>query len=180
MGPTASTVRTSYGGAVPGWFLVYFAALGVLSIVVRLLRPDPRRDLRRVGSRIGALTLAVGSVGLGYHCAVMFYPAEFRGPLSLGGYATAVQRLQGWSVVAFVVPAVLVLAGLLHAPRWYPATVAAALIAVGVTMYAEGFSLDVHLATIFVVVTLLVLGVPMLLPRPRRASNVDAGTTPAT
>ncbi len=118
-----------------------------------------RRSAQRgaVFSRGEAALGVIGSLGLVAHCSAMFYSEPFLG--TLGGvpgvraYVDAVNAMGSASIVAYAVPAALVLIAARRRPP-HAVVVLAALLAVGVTMY-DGGPLPVHLAAITLLVVVL-------------------------
>nr|WP_294694534.1 hypothetical protein [uncultured Friedmanniella sp.] len=124
--------------------------LGVLGVLLalRLVLPGlPLPALARRLRAVDAILVAVGIVGLAVHCAAMFAtPVVLAVPGA--GPVVAVINALGWgSVVLFLVPAGLLVAGLRRQLAWAWIGLAALLTAVGITMY-NGGPLSTHLVTI--------------------------------
>ena len=126
--------------------------------------------LRRIAVRVAVVDAAMigaGVAGLVFHCGAMFFR---RTTERLPGAHVAIGAINAMgtaSRVWFIVPALLVVIGL---RRQYPGgvlVVAAALAAVGVTMYDHG-SLRTHLTAIFVAVVVLATVVSVLVVPPWR------------
>lgn len=132
---------------MPLELLVLLVAVPVALMMLRFTTPLlPSRWAEPIG-RTDLLLLALGAVGLVFHCTAMFFPEQTALVPLTGGAIDAVNRLGPASVLLYAVPAGLVVVALRRI-RWPAlAVVAATLVAVGVTMYA-GSPLDVHLATI--------------------------------
>jgi peptidoglycan/LPS O-acetylase OafA/YrhL len=117
-----------------------------------------------------AALVAGGSVLLAWHCLAMFFTSLAE---RVPGTDTAIQDIRALgtaSLIWYVVPAFVVLAGLRRLHRGALGVAALALLAIGLTMY-NGGSLEQHLVAIWVGVVLLagVLAVLVLPPK------IDAG-----
>lgn len=147
-------------------FLVVIAALG---IAVRLSHGQPLLRRRAVRFALLELALAIAAlIALGFHCAAMFFPAFVDAIPRMQAPAQAIRRLGAASQAAYWIPAALLIVALRRA--WWLAVIAeaAALLAVGVTMYGS-FTLAVHLVAIAAVVALTVaVAVVLLGPVPSR------------
>lgn len=150
--------------------LVLVAAIGVARAVLPVL------PLRRVSVRLHPVDVVLsvlGVLGLAVHCGAMFYRSTVQ---SLPGAAKAVSEIDALgtaSIVAFAVPAALLIAGLRRIYLPALALVVLTLAAVGTTMYDEG-PLTAHLTAIFLTVTLLALCTATLIGRPQTGRQIAA------
>lgn len=144
-----------------------------LSIVVGLVMgsrfvfsalPSPRHA--RPVTVLDALLLGIGLAGLTFHCGSMFFRSIVE---TLPGTTKAINEINALgaaSKIGYAVPATFVVLGFRHQHPAAVAVVAAALAAVGITMY-DGGSLSVHLTAIFTAVVVISGVVSMLaLPSP--------------
>lgn len=117
-----------------------------------------------------AVMSGVGLLGLAFHCGAMFF-TELVGAIPGAPRPTeAINALHAASIVWYVVPALLALAGLRRLHWSGKVAISLALIAVGVTMY-NGGPLDVHLAAIFAAVVVLSLVAAALVLPPAGVSG---------
>ncbi len=129
----------------------YWGALLVLALAglaVRVVRRGPLlRGRPVVMGRADALVALLALLGLGFHCAAMFFPSVVAAVPATEGAAEAVRALAAASQVAYWVPAGLLLLALRRA--WPPLLVAEAgvLLAVGATMFWD-VGLLVHLVAL--------------------------------
>jgi len=146
----------------------YVVALSIVVGVVlasRLLSsalPLPR--LARPLTALDTLLLAIGLAGLTFHCGSMFFRSIVE---ALPGTTRAINDINAMgmaSKIGYSIPAALVVLGFRHQHPAAVALVAAALTAVGITMYDNG-ALATHLTAIFIAVV-LIAGVVSLLTRP--------------
>ena len=159
---------------MPLELLVLLVATPVALMMLRFATPMlPSRSAQPIG-RTDLLLLALGAVGLVFHCTAMFFPEQTALVPLTGGAIDAVNRMGSASILLYALPAGFVVVALRRI-RWPAlAVVAATLIAVGVTMYA-GSPLDVHLATIALAVLTLSIataGFVSVADRPREAAPV--------
>ncbi|MET3919094.1 hypothetical protein [Arthrobacter sp. UYEF20] len=160
---------------MPTEFAVGLAVVALLLLLLRLLVPGlPPVGLAVQLAAVDFALAAAGLLGLMLHCASMFYQ-----PLVafIPGSAAVTEQINSMgtaSVIWYVVPALLLLAGLRRQKPVVLTVLAASLLAVGLTMYSGG-PLSIHLAAIFAsgVVTaaimfLLVLPPWQVQPRPHR------------
>jgi len=143
-------------------------ALGVAVVVgSRFLVPALPLRAHAVGPTPAELALALlGLAGLGFHCGAMFFADARHQVLPFAdGVAEDIRALGPASVAWYVVPAVLLVLALRRLPPAAVLVVVAALVAIGVTMYA-GSPLQVHLAAIFAGVLLLTAVAAALVVRP--------------
>lgn len=158
--------------------LAYVVALLVVVLVIlatRLVLPSlPLRGFAVRLSALEAVLAIVALVALAFHCGSMFFRPVVRALPGTSGAITEINALGTVSVVAFVVPSLLLILALRRLPRIALAALATALTAVGITMY-DGGSLMVHLTALFVTLTLLALGGATLL----RAPSARPATVPA-
>jgi hypothetical protein len=162
----------------PGFFAVLAAAVAVL-LVARLVRRRPLLGSRAHSLSVPEAITAVGSLGLlVFHCAAMFAPDVVAALDVLDGPAAVASDLSDpVGQAAYWIPAALLLVALRR--LWWPAPIglAAALTAVGWTMYG-GFTLDEHLAAIAVAVIGIAAVVAALVSSPGRRR--EASTRVAT
>ncbi|CAA9342212.1 MAG: hypothetical protein AVDCRST_MAG72-893 [uncultured Nocardioidaceae bacterium] len=150
-------------------FVLSLIALVALVIGARLLLGGlPLSSLAKRLSVPDAVMTGVGLLGLAFHCGAMFFPGLVTAIPGAQAAADAINALGTASIVWYVVPALLVLAGLRRLHWSGPAAISLVLTAVGVTMY-NGGPLEVHLATIFAagVVLAMVAAVLVLPPSGR-------------
>ena len=105
-------------------------------------------------------------MGLTFHCSAMFYRSAVESIPGTGFLVEAINAMSTASVVAFALPAALLLIGLRRARLWLVGSVFAALAAVGATMY-NGGSIDAHLTAIFLAATLIAFTTAELLAAGR-------------
>ncbi len=117
-----------------------------------------------------AVMSGIGLLGLAFHCGAMFFTGLVKAIPGAQGPVETINALDTASIVWYVVPAVLVLAGLRRLHWSGVVAVSLALIAVGVTRY-NGGPLDVHLATIFAAVVVLALVAATLVLPPTVGSG---------
>jgi hypothetical protein len=86
------------------------------------------------------------------HCTAMFFPSQTEAVPGLGGVVDPIGDLGLTSQLAYAIPAAILVAALRRSWRPAIAFLAAALTAVGVTMYWS-FGLNTHLAAIAFAVT---------------------------
>ena len=140
---------------MPSSYVVSLVLLVAAAVALRLLlaaRVGARGSGR--ANRWDMLLVLLGWLGLTLHCGAMFYRSTVEAIPGTDALVQAVNALGTASVVAFVVPAALVVVGLRRARPLLVVGVFAALTAVGVTMY-NGASLEVHLTTIVAAAVLL-------------------------
>jgi hypothetical protein len=126
----------------------------------------PSRRLGRPLTVLDALLLGVGLAGLSFHCGSMFFRSVVAAVPGTAGAINAINAFGTASKVGYAVPAALVVLGFRRQHPAAVAVVAAALTAVGITMY-DGGSLPVHLTSIFIAVVVIAGVVSMLaLPSP--------------
>ena len=108
-----------------------------------------------------ALLFGMGLIGLSFHCGSMFFRSIVE---ALPGTASAINAINAFgpaSKIGYAVPAALVVIGLRHQHPAAVSVVAAALTAVGITMY-DGGPLSVHLTAIFIAVVVITVVLSML------------------
>ncbi|MGI8790568.1 MAG: hypothetical protein ACR2I4_06735, partial [Actinomycetota bacterium] len=128
----------------------------IAGAVVRLVNRRPVVGRRSVGLRRGEMTLAIISlVALAFHCGAMFFSA-IRSLPGLSMPADVIRDLGQISQIAYWLPAAALLMTLRRV--WPPLLVleAAALLAVGITMFLP-IGLSIHLGTIAVSVVVTVV-----------------------
>ena len=146
-------------------FVVTLAMAVVALLVLRLSIPGlpPQRLARRLTWLDLGLTV-VGVLGLVLHCASMFFRPLVAAVPGTDGLVSQINTLGTASVIWYVIPALLVMVGL-RRQHWVALVLlAAALVAVGITMY-NGTALSTHLDTIFVAglmiaATMFLLSIP--------------------
>ncbi|MDI3212535.1 hypothetical protein [Arthrobacter sp. AL12] len=134
---------------MPSEFVVILAVVALLLLLSRLL--VPALPLKGLSARLTTLDFslaAAGLLGLILHCTSMFYR-----PLvaSIPGSTAVISQINSMgtaSVIWYVVPSLLLLFGLRRQNFVVLTVLAAALAAVGVTMY-NGAALSTHLNTAF-------------------------------
>lgn len=148
----------------------YVISLVVVVVAVMTSRLLPAARVQasssRRASRSDAVLVLLGWLGLTFHCSAMFYRSAVESIPGTGSLVETVNAMSTASVVAFTVPAALLLVGLRRARPWLIGSVFAALAAVGVTMY-NGGSLDTHLTAIFVAIVLIAFATAELLAAGR-------------
>ena len=141
-----------------------------------LLAARVRASSSRRASPPDAVLVLLGWLGLTIHCSAMFYRSAVESIPGTGALVESVNAMSTASVVAFTVPAALLLIGLRRARPWLIGSVFAALAAVGVTMY-NGGSLDVHLTAIFVAIVLIAFTTAELLAAGRKKPDPARSST---
>lgn len=139
--------------------MIVVVVLGARALVAGL----PLRWASRLGA-VDAGLLAVGIVGLAFHCGAMFFRSRVTAVPATSRAVDMINALGRGSIVWYAASAALVVVGL---RRQHPLALASAgltLVAVGVTMY-DGGPLDPHLASIFAAVVVLA-GIAAALVRP--------------
>ncbi len=140
----------------------YWGALLVLALAglaVRVVRGGPLlRGRPVVMGRADALVALLALLGLGFHCAAMFFPSVVAAVPGTAGAAEAVRALAAASQVAYWAPAGLLLLALRRACPPLLVAEAGVLLAVGATMFWD-VGLLVHLVALAasVAVTVAVL-----------------------
>jgi len=160
-------------------FSISLAVICALIVAARFALP--RLPLARAGVRVGLadLTLlALGILGLTFHCTAMFYRQVYGGILVAQPLVDAINGMAAASVALFVVPALLLLIAL-RRQHWIAlAVMTLALIAVGLTMYL-GSPLRLHLVSIFIAVVVLVGVLSLLVRGPSHRQDAGALAPPA-
>ncbi|WP_143544652.1 hypothetical protein [Salinibacterium xinjiangense] len=139
----------------------------------------PWKRYARPSSWVDIGLIALGAAGLVLHCVAMFYPSLIETIPGTGGYIQAVDGMSTASIVLYIVPAVIVLAGLRRQRPLALTLVAVTLIAVGVTMY-DGGPLNVHLVAITAAALSLAFTTALLVLRPQRTGDRAAPGHAAT
>jgi hypothetical protein len=144
------TVSSSY------WY--FLIALAAAALITRLaVDALPVRAISYRPGRGEAIWAAGSVLALAVHCTAMFFPSQTEAVPGLGGVVGPIGDLGLSSQLAYAIPATILVVALRRS--WWPAIafLAAALTAVGVTMYWS-FGLTTHLTAIaFAVTGLLVL-----------------------
>jgi len=152
-------------------FVLSLIAVVALAVCARLVLGGlPLGNLAERLSWGDPVMSGIGLVGLVFHCGAMFFTTVVTAIPGAQGPVETINALGTASIVWYVVPAVLVLAGLWRLHWSGLVSVSLALIAVGVTMY-NGGPLDVHLATIFAAVVVLALVAAALVLSPTVGSG---------
>lgn len=128
----------------------------------------PLRNLAERLSVGDAVISGIGLLGLAFHCGAMFFTGLVEAIPGAPGPVETINALGTASIVWYIVPSVLLPAGLRRLHWSGVMAVSLTLIAVGVTMY-NGAPLDVHLATIFAAVLVLALVAVTLVLSPTSA-----------
>lgn len=157
-------------------------SLSLLAVVVvlfalRFAVPTlPLEGLARPLRPLDAVVAAVGVLGLVGHCGAMFYPDVIGLIPGIDGYMRAVNALGAASIVLYTVPALLIIIGLRRQHPVALAVLAAALLAVGITMY-NGGSLNAHLTAISVSIVVLAVFAGLLIARIGRSERPKLQTS---
>lgn len=137
------------------YFLIALAAAALVARLAVEALPLPAISYR---PERGEAIFAAGAVlALVVHCTAMFFPSQTEAVPGFGGVVGPIGDLGLSSQLAYAIPAAILIAALRRS--WRPALIflAAALTAVGVTMYWS-FGLNTHLTAIaFAVIGLLAL-----------------------
>jgi len=153
-------------------FVVALSITVGVVLASRLLFPAlPVPRLARPLTVLDSLLLGIGLAGLTFHCGSMFYTSIVQ---ALPGTAKAIDAINAMgtaSKIGYSVPAALVVIGFRHQHPAAVTLVAAALTAVGITMY-DGGTLATHLTAIFIAVVLIAAVVSLLAVPP---AGVGAG-----
>lgn len=153
---------------MPPVLTIVLIATPVMLFGARALVPGiPLKRYARTSSWFDIGLTILGALGLVLHCVAMFYRGLIGSVPGTGGYIQLVNDLGGASIALYVVPAVLVLAGLRRQHPLALAIVALTLVAVGITMYDHG-PLAIHLATILGAAIALAISTALLVRRPSR------------
>ncbi|MEX1164426.1 MAG: hypothetical protein WEB03_12690 [Nitriliruptor sp.] len=162
------------------WFAGLGAVIAVLLVARLLLRRPLFGDKARPLSATDAWLAGISIALLAFHCTAMFAPDAVATIAVLDGPAARVQDLgDPVGQAAYWLPAIAAVAAIRR--LWWPAPVGAtlALTAVGVTMYAGGFTLTEHVVTIVVAAVWLAVVATGLISRfdrtghPVRAADRD-------
>lgn len=169
-------VAAPYSSGVPSSYVISLFVVVVAVVASRLLLSPVRASRSRRASRPDAVLVLLGWVGLTIHCSAMFDRSAVEWIPGTDSLVEIINAMSTASVVAFTVPAVLLLIGLRRARSRLLGCVFAALAAVGVTMY-NGGSLDTHLTAIFVAIVLTAFTTAELLLAGRTRSPDSAPTS---
>ncbi|HZQ76074.1 MAG TPA: hypothetical protein VFE55_02010 [Acidimicrobiia bacterium] len=155
---------------MPAPYVVSLSVVVGLVLASRILVPGlPWRPHAGPLTVFDAAVLVIGLAGLAFHCGSMFFTSIVD---AIPGTARAISEINAMgtaSKVGYAVPAALVVVGFRHQHPAALGAVAAALLAVGVTMY-DGGSLFAHLTAIFIAV-LAIAGVVSVLARPEAGAR---------
>lgn len=163
---------------MPPVLTIVLIATPVLLFAARAAVPGiPWTRYARTASWPEVVLIVLGSFGLVVHCAAMFYRNVIENIPGFGGYIQSVNGMAGPSIALYVVPALLVLAGLRRQQPLALTVVAITFVAVGITMY-DGGPLTVHLVAIAAAALCLALTTAVLVTPPRRA-GINAEPTRA-
>ncbi|MDJ0351441.1 hypothetical protein [Pseudarthrobacter sp. PH31-O2] len=160
-------------------FLLSLAAIAGVLLVIRLLAPavPHARLARRVTP--GELVLAVAGVaGLVLHCGAMFFGSVVAAIPGTGSVIAQINAMGTASILWYVLPAALLLAGLRRQQLFAVVVLAVALLAVGVTMY-NGAPLATHLVTIYAA-AVVIAAIMFLLVLPPRFGRPGAPAKPVS
>jgi hypothetical protein len=131
--------------------------------------------LRRFATTLTATDTTLITAGIGgltFHCGAMFFRSTIE---RIPGTMSAINTVDAMGTASrlwFIVPAILLVIGLRRLRPVAVLAVAAALAAVGVTMYDHG-PLRTHLTAIFVAVVILAgVGATLVRPPWRRSPSV--------
>ncbi len=154
-------------------FVLSLAGIAAALLMVRLLVPavPPAGLARRITPAELAVAVA-GLAGLILHCGAMFFEPVVAAIPGTGPVIGQINGMGPASMLWYAVPAVLLLAGLRRQHIIAVVVLAAALLAVGVTMY-NGAALATHLMTIYaaaVVIAAIMFGL-VLPPWSGRGSS---------
>ncbi|WP_026551201.1 hypothetical protein [Arthrobacter sp. H20] len=151
-------------------------------LVLRLLSPG--LPVRRFAQRLTIVDLVLtllGVLGLILHCASMFFSAVVASLPGTDGAISQINSMGTASMIWYLVPALLVLAGLRRQHWAALVLLAGSLLAVGGTMY-NGTALATHLVTIFAA-GVVIASIVFLLSMPpwrRAAGSPNIRTAGAT
>jgi hypothetical protein len=148
--------------------------IGVVVLIIMSRFAFARRLPSRTGRPVrfvDAVLIALGTLGLVFHCAAMFYRTAASSVPFAHPLVVAINAMGPASIALFVLPAVLLMIGL---RRQHPVIItieALTLAAVGVTMYDHA-RLAAHLTAIFIAVVALAAIVAFVVSRrPRRVDD---------
>ena len=130
-------------------FVLTLTGVILALLILRLVVPAlPLRSFTRRLSALDAALIMLGALGLVVHCVSMFFRPLLAAIPGTEGMISQINSMGTASIMWYVVPAVMVMVGL-RKQHWVAQLIlAAALLAVGVTMY-DGTPISVHLYTIF-------------------------------
>lgn len=150
---------------MPTSFMLSLIAVVVLVLCARMLLGGlPLSSLATRVSVGDAVLSGAGLLGLAFHCGAMFFTGFVTAIPGAAGPVRDINALGAASVAWYVVPGVLLLAGLRRLHWSGVVAVGLALSAVGVTMY-DGGPFAVHLAAIFAAgVVLSLVAATLVLP----------------
>jgi hypothetical protein len=150
---------------MPAPFTVSLSLAVVLVLGSRFVLPTlPLSRYARPLTALDAAFLAIGLAGLGFHCGSMFFTSLVDAVPGTGRAINEINAMGAASKIGYAIPAALVVLGFRHQHPAALMVVAAALAAVGITMYDNG-ALSTHLTAIFVAVV-VIAGVVSLLAVP--------------
>lgn len=154
---------------MPLGLTVVLIAMPLLLLGARAALPGiPWKPYARTASWLELVLIAIGALGLVLHCVAMFYRGLLEAVPGAGGYIQAVNGMSVASIVLYVIPAVIVLAGLRRQQPLAVTLVALTLVAVGFTMY-DGGPLDVHLGAIIAAALSIAVTTALLVLPPKRS-----------
>lgn len=147
-------------------FVLTLTGVGLGLLVLRLFIPGLplARYTRRLTGLDFAMT-ALGVLGLILHCAAMFFRPLVAAVPGTETIMSQINAMGTASIIWYVVPALLVMAGLRRQHWIAQVLLAAVLLAVGITMY-DGTALSVHLYTIFAAGVVIAATVFLLVTPP--------------
>jgi len=152
-------------------YVTALVLVAVAALAARLVLPV--LPIRRYAVQLSvpeAAVIVIGTVGLVLHCGAMFFRASVA---SWPGGPTVIRVVDPMgtaSITWYAVGAALIVVGLRHQHVLVVGTVAASLVAVGLTMY-DGGPLRTHLDAIAVAVLLLVASLTACTDPPGRIGS---------
>lgn len=152
--------------------LLLVTCIGVARLVLPAL-PSRRVSVRL--HRVDVVLSLLGVLGLTFHCGAMFYRSAVQLLPGTNSAVSNINSLGPVSVVAFTVPAALLIVGLRRIRPPALALIVLALGAVGSTMY-DGGPLTAHLTAIFATIALLAVCAATLIEGPRIGWQIGADT----
>jgi hypothetical protein len=152
-------------------FTLALIALAVVLFGARILvRALPLGTKTRPFTVLDLALVIIGLLGLVLHCGAMFFRDLVGGIPGSDGYITAVNQMGAGSVMLYIIPAAVVLAGLRRQQPLAVTLVGLTFLAVGITMYDHG-PLNTHLTAIFASGTALLATLSLLVPSPKRSET---------
>lgn len=143
---------------MPPSFVVSVALVVLGLVALRLIGLFPVLAAARPIGRVDALVAFIGALALGYHCLAMFFPDLGRAVPGGVALVPVIGDAGVASGILYVLPAVVLLAGLRRLHPLAVALNALGLLSVGVTMF-DGGPAVVHLSAIAVEAVVLAVTV---------------------